>query len=149
MPAADQAAAAGTGPGPARPLPQFPEPDTEPFWTAASQHRLTYQACRSCGEIVFHPRRHCTSCLAADLEWRESAGRGHVYTFTVIRQHGHPYFRARTPYVVGFIDLAEGFRMLAEIDAEPGSVRVGQEVTVGWEDHDQVAIPVFRLAGAA
>ena len=45
-------------PSPERPLPDLSEPDTGPFWAATKQHRLTYQACGSCGETVFHPRRH-------------------------------------------------------------------------------------------
>ena len=137
----DQAAAP-----PERPLPSLAEPDTAPFWAATRDHRLTYQVCASCGEVIFHPRRHCTACLSVATEWRDSAGGGTVYTFTVIRQHGQPYFRSRLPYVLGFIDLDEGFRMLAEIDAEPGTVQVGQRVTVGWDDHDEVAVPVFRPA---
>ncbi len=127
-----------------RPLPVFPEPDTEPFWAATADHRLTYQVCRACGQIVFHPRRHCTGCLLGDLEWRESAGQGTVYTFTVIRQNGQPFFRARIPYVVGLVDLDEGFRMLAEIAAGPGAVHVNQRVTVIWEDHSGLSVPLFR-----
>jgi uncharacterized OB-fold protein len=129
---------------PERPLPVFPEPDTEPFWAATREHRLVYQVCPGCGEIVFHPRAHCTGCLSGELEWRESAGRGTVYTFTVIRQHAQPYFRQRTPYVVAFIDLDEGFRMLAEIEADPAAVRVAQRVALAWEDHAEVSIPLFR-----
>jgi hypothetical protein len=34
--------------------------------------------------------------------------------------------------------------MLAEVDAEPDAVHVGMRVEVGWEDHDETAIPVFR-----
>jgi hypothetical protein len=135
-------------PAPDRPLPALSEPDTGPFWVAAKEHRLTYQRCASCGEIVFHPRRHCTRCLSTDLQWRASAGQGTVYTYTVIRQHGHPYFRGRLPYVIGFVDLDEGFRMLAEIDTSPDGVRIGQRVSVGWEDNAEVAIPVFRPTDA-
>ena len=46
--------------------------------------------------------------------------------------------------MLGFIDLDEGFRLLAEIDTGPDAVQVGQRVTVGWEDHADLAIPVFR-----
>jgi uncharacterized OB-fold protein len=136
----------GEAPSPERPLPILSEPDTGPFWAATKQHRLTYQVCGSCGEIIFHPRRHCTNCLSTDLRWHDSAGGGTVYTYTVIHQHGLPYFRGRLPYVLGFIDLDEGFRLLAEIDAAPETVRVGQRVTVGWEDHAELAVPVFRPA---
>ncbi len=131
-------------PDPERPLPVLGEPDTEPFWTATAEHRLTYQVCLACGQVVFHPRRHCTCCTSGELEWRDSSGAGTVYTYTVIRQNGHPFFRARIPYVLGMIDLDEGFRMLAEIAAEPDAVRVDQRVTVGWEDHPGLSIPVFR-----
>lgn len=133
---------------PQRPLPTLAEPDTGQFWQATQQHRLTYQVCQACGEIIFHPRRHCTGCLSMDLKWHDSAGAGTIYTYTVIRQHGQPYFRSRLPYLVGFIDLDEGFRIMAEIDAAPDSVQVGQRVTVGWEDHEELAVPVFRPVGA-
>jgi uncharacterized protein len=137
------------GTTPKRPVPTLTEPDTAPYWAATKQHRLTYQVCGTCGEITFYPRRHCTSCLSTDVRWHDSAGSGSVYTYTVIRQHGLPYFRSRVPYVVGFIDLDEGFRLLAEIDAPPDAVQVGQRVTVGWEDHGDLAVPVFRPARAA
>ena len=141
----------GTPPGapPERPLPSLAEPDTGPFWAATRDHRLTYQVCASCDEVLFHPRRHCTNCLSVDTRWQDSAGGGTVYTFTVIRQHGQQYFRSRLPYVIGFIDLDEGFRLLAEIDIAPDTVRVGQRVAVGWEDHAELAIPVFGPADGA
>lgn len=71
-------------------------------------------------------------------------GRGRtVYTYTVVRQNGQPFFRARIPYVVGLIDLDEGFRMLAEIAADPEAVHVDQRVTVTWEDHPGLSVPRF------
>jgi uncharacterized OB-fold protein len=131
---------------PARPLPTLFEPDTAHFWKATLQNRLLYQVCTACGTTVFHPRRHCTNCTGLELEWRESAGEGSIYAFTVIRQHGHPYFRARTPYIVAFVDLDEGVRILAEVDADPAALRSGQRVSVGWEEHESVHVPVFRPA---
>ena len=121
-----------------------PSRTPQPFWAATAEHRLTYQVCRACGQVVFHPRRHCTGCIGGDLEWRDSAGAGTVYTFTVIRQHGHPFFRARIPYLVGLIDLDEGFRMLAEIAADPEALQVDQRVTVTWEDHADLSVPIFE-----
>ena len=35
--------------------------------------------------------------------------------------------------------------MLAEIAAAPEALQVGQRVTFGWEDHAELAVPVFRL----
>lgn len=127
-----------------RPLPEFPEPDTGPFWEAAKEGRLTYQVCRRCRGIVFYPRGHCTHCTSLDLDLRTSEGRGTIYTFTVIRQHGHPFFRGRVPYVVAFVDLDEGFRMLAEVAApDAAEVRIGQQVEVRWEETGDLRIPIF------
>ncbi|SNT58577.1 hypothetical protein SAMN05443665_105018 [Actinomadura meyerae] len=144
---AESTGTSGTGrPDPRRPLPLFPEPDTEPWWRATAEHRLLYQAGAS-GRPVFYPRLVEPGAIRPGVRWRESAGAGTVYSHTVLRQHGHPFFRARLPYVVGFIDLDEGFRMLAEIDADPEEIRIGMRVRVGWEDHDGLSVPVFVPAG--
>ncbi|GAA5111015.1 Zn-ribbon domain-containing OB-fold protein [Pseudonocardia adelaidensis] len=124
---------------PTRPLPVLTEADTAEFWRACGEHRLTYGTA-SDGEVVFFPRRTEGGTV------HESAGRGVVYTFTVVRRHGHPYFRSRAPYVVAYVDLDEGFRMMAEVDADPAAVHVGMRVEVGWEDHEETAVPVFRPA---
>jgi uncharacterized OB-fold protein len=124
---------------PTRPLPVLTEADTAEFWRACGEHRLTYGTGPD-GEVVFFPRR------TEGGQVRESAGRGVVYTFTVVRRHGHPYFRLRAPYVVAYVDLDEGFRMLAEVDVDPDAAHVGMRVEVGWEDHDETAVPVFRPA---
>src|SRR5260370_16929128 len=128
---------------PERPLPLFREPDTEALWAGTGDRGLTYQVCTQCGQVVFHPRRHCTGCTEGEPEWRDSAGRGTVYTFTVIRQHGQPFFAGRVPYVVGLIDLDEGFRMLAAIAADPDSVHVNRRVALGWGNHAELSAPGF------
>ena len=119
-----------------RPLPVLTEPDTAEFWRACGEHRLTYGTGPD-GEVVFFPRR------TEGGQVHESAGHGVVHTYTVIRQHAHPYFRSRAPYVVAYVDLDEGFRMLAEVAADPADVHVGMRVEVGWEDHGETAVPVF------
>ncbi len=131
-----------------RPLPRLDEPDTQPFWEATKQHELRYQVCDDCSSVVFFPRRHCPHCMGFRLSWRTSAGEGTVYTFTIIRQIGHPAFRPLVPYVVAWIDLDEGFRMVSNVvgvDAE--QVRIGQRVRVTWEDQEGgIALPVFTPA---
>jgi uncharacterized OB-fold protein len=125
---------------PQRPLPSLDDPDTAAFWRACGEHRLTYQETDD-GQVLSFPRRHRGGQL------RESAGHGVVYSYTVIRKHGHPFFRERVPYVVAMIDMAEGFRLLAEVDADPETVHIGQKVQVGWEDHERLSVPVFVPAG--
>ncbi len=127
-----------------RPLPRLDEPDTGPFWEAARRHELSYETCDECGEIVFFPRSHCTACLSRSLSWRVSAGKGTIYTFSVVRVNRHPGFAGMVPYVVAWVDLDEGFRMMSHIvDAAPENVAVGARVEVRWQDLDDVTLPVF------
>ena len=129
-----------------QPLPRFPEPDTQPFWDATKNHELRYQVCDECGGIVFHPRRHCTHCLSNKLSWKTSRGEGTIYTYSIVRQSYHPAFRERIPYVLAWIDLDEGFRMLSNVVDDPENVKIGQRVRVEWRDYDSVSLPVFGPA---
>lgn len=129
---------------PARPAPSLDEADTGPFWAATKDHRLTYQWCRDCETVVFFRRQFCPGCGGTDLEERDSAGRGTVYTFTVIRKSAHPFFGSIAPYVVAYIDLDEGFRLMAGVNADIDTLEVGAPVVVEWEDGETCSFPVFR-----
>jgi uncharacterized OB-fold protein len=130
-----------------RPLPSLSELDTRPFWEATKRRELRFQQCTDCETIVFYPRAHCTGCLGGNLAWRTSRGEGQIYTFSVVRQSYHPFFRARVPYAVAWIDLDEGPRLLSNVVgvSDPSAeLQVGQRVRVEWEEHEELAIPLFR-----
>ena len=135
------------GPEAQRPLPRTDEPDTREFWARTRNHLLAYQQCDDCGTVVFYPRHHCTGCLGANLTWKESKGQGTIYTFSVVRQSYHPFFRTQVPYAVAWVDLDEGPRILSNITGigDPAAeLEVGQRVTVAWEDHDELSVPLFK-----
>ncbi len=132
-----------------RPLPKFPEPDTQPFWDATKSHELRYQVCNDCKKVVFYPRRHCTHCLSLNLSWKVSKGEGVIYTYSVVRQNRHPAFADLGAYAIGFIDLDEGFRMMSNIVgvADPTKdIKIGQRVKVEWQDQGDsgISLPMFR-----
>ncbi|MSQ30287.1 MAG: Zn-ribbon domain-containing OB-fold protein [Dehalococcoidia bacterium] len=134
---------------PNRPMPMFPEPDTEAFWQATKRHELTYQQCNSCKGVVFTPRAHCTTCGSPDLAQKVSKGEGEVYTYSVIRQNRNPSFADLGAYAVAYIDLDEGFRMLSNVVgvSDPTKdVHCGQRVRVEWEKQESgdYPIPVFH-----
>src|SRR3990172_8736170 len=119
-----------------RPLPRFPEPDSEPFWRATKNHELRYQKCNDCGAVVFYPKHHCTSCGSSNLAWHTSSGSGTVYTYSIVRSNRSPSFVDYVPYVLSYVDLDEGFRIMTNIvGIEPDAVKVGMRVRVKWEDH--------------
>jgi uncharacterized OB-fold protein len=129
-----------------RAVPDLSEPDTAEFWRLAQDHRLTYQVCVSCGRVVFYPRAHCPRCGANELQVHDSAGNGRVYSYAVIRQTPDPAFRGDVPYIVALIDLAEGFRLLTHLRAEPETAAVGQQVRLEWMTRDGFEFPVFAPA---
>lgn len=125
----------------------LPEPldrDTLPFWTAAREQRLTYQVCHDCQQVVFYPRQHCPHCLGRSLQWRESAGIGTVYTFSVVRVSRDPKFADRVPYCVALVDLDEGFRMMSNlVDVDPDQVAIGLRVRLAWRRSGDWQLPMF------
>ncbi|MGH3217193.1 MAG: Zn-ribbon domain-containing OB-fold protein [Streptosporangiaceae bacterium] len=133
-----------TDSAPARPLPDLLEPDTGPFWAATLRRELLYGWCTHCGKPVFYPRRHCPGCGEGGVEHRVSAGSGTLYTFTVMRRHTDPFFASIAPYAVGYVDLDEGFRMLAGLSAsDPGQLSCGQRVRLIWEEGSGCNFPLF------
>lgn len=132
-----------------RPLPRLNEHDTREFWLATKNRELKYQKCDDCGTVVFYPRRHCTGCTGGNLSWYVASGKGTVYTYSVVRQSYHPFFRNLIPYAVAWIDLDEGPRILSNVvgvDDPSTDIEIGQRVEVEWEEHDEVCIPLFRPA---
>ncbi len=130
-----------------RPLPDLTEEDTHEFWAATRSGRLVYQQCAQCDTVVFYPRRHCTGCTSGRLEWKTSKGTGTIYTYSVVRQSYHPFFRSQVPYVVAWIDLDEGPRLVSNVlgISAPDLSLIGKRVRVEWETHESVSIPLFRL----
>lgn len=129
---------------PVRPLPSLDDPDTGQFWQAVQDHRLTYQVCDRCTGVVFYPRAHCTHCGTDRLTVHESAGSGTVYSYTTVRQTPDRAFRPELPYVVAFVDLDEGFRLLTHVLPASDEVRIGQRVRLTWQDVGEVTLPVFH-----
>ena len=133
---------------PTRPLPNLRDLDTQAFWQATKEKRLIYQQCADSGTVVFYPRRHCPGSLGSNLVWKESAGEGTVYTYSIVRQSYHPFFRSMVPYAVAWIDLDEGPRLVSNVVGveDPSSVRIGMRVKVRWEEHEALCVPLFEPA---
>ena len=122
-------------------LPPRPAPEitahAAPFWKAAREGRLVIQQCPVCGHRQHYPRPWCTNCLHEDVEFVDASGEGTIYTFTVIRRSPNPAFEARVPYVLAFVDLDEGVRLVTNVvDCDPESVRIGQRVRARFESID-------------
>ena len=137
------------GQTPLRPLPKLDELDTKAFWEATKAKTFTYQQCANCNTVIWYPRQHCTGCVDGDLQLHTASGKGTVYSFSVVRQSYHPFFRHLVPYAVAWVDLDEGPRVLSNIVgvSDPSTdINIGDAVVIEWEEHAEVCIPLFKPA---
>jgi uncharacterized OB-fold protein len=118
----------------AKPLPRI-DGESKGFWEACQRHELYVQKCRDCGAFRYYPRALCPSCLSSRTEWVLSSGRGTVYTYTVTYQNQASGFRDSLPYIMAYVQLDEGIRMLSNIvDCAPEQVKIGMRVRVIFDD---------------
>jgi uncharacterized OB-fold protein len=112
-----------------------PNADSKTYWEAAARDELVLRRCSACGKHHFPPRYLCPRCWSDELEWTRSAGKGVVYSFTVMHRAPMPAFAQRVPYVVALIDLDEGPRMMAIILGDDAlETTVGDRVSVCFEE---------------
>src|SRR5438270_6525828 len=125
-------------------------PEVKPFWDATAAGRLLLPRCAECQAVIWYPRPFCPMCASTHVEWIEASGRGTVYSFTVNRrgQADLADYKDAGVYVLAYVELAEGPRMMTNIvDCDPDTVRIGQVVEVVFHDTGQgTALPRFRPA---
>jgi uncharacterized OB-fold protein len=114
------------------------------FLEHAARGELAYQRGAG-GRAVFPPRLVAPLGVGDPLEWAVSAGLGRVQSVTQV----HP--RGQEVFALALVDLDEGFRMMACVDADdPAAVTIGARVRVGFRalDADGGPLPVFALTEA-
>jgi uncharacterized protein len=132
-----------------KPLPTITT-EAKPFWDGAANNKLLMQRCLDCRNYVWTPRPGCFQCGSEDLAWQELSGKGEVYSFTVIRQvvgrAASQAFEKDIPYVIAWIDLNEGPRMISNVVGCPvEDVKLGMKVSVIFDQQSpEVWLPKFK-----
>ena len=122
-------------------------PETDEFWAATSTGRLLLARCAQCTAVIWYPRALCPDCGSTSVTWIEASGLGTVYSFTVVHRGTGPY-RDAAPYVVAYVELAEGPRVLTNlIGCAPDQVQIGQRVRVVFCDTGE-ASSLYRFEPA-
>lgn len=126
-----------------------PQPDTsldEEFWQHCAQERLCFQVCGSCETWRHLPRTMCAQCGSAEWTWQQSAGRGHLYSWTVTHQAMLPQFETEVPYVVAVVELDEGVRMISQLrGVATDQLEIGIALDLYFERFGgDFALPMFR-----
>jgi uncharacterized OB-fold protein len=138
------------GPSPSSSLPApapAVNPETKEFWAATAQGRLLLKRCLDCDSAIWYPRAICPECASPRTEWFEASGRGRIYSYTV-NHRGDGAYKDAAPYVLAYVELDEGPRMMTNIVAADGAgLAIDRPVEVVFDDTgDGSALPRFRLA---
>ncbi|MFO8011609.1 MAG: Zn-ribbon domain-containing OB-fold protein [Dehalococcoidia bacterium] len=110
--------------------------DNQGYWDAVKNHKLVIQHCSKCDKYFHPPRPMCPSCHSQDtLEWKESTGKGFIYSFIMFTADRMAYPAFKLPYAVVLVETDEGVRITANThDIEPEEVRIGLPVEVMFEE---------------
>lgn len=137
--------------GPARVLPGeqikiSTNPDTEPFWLAAKERRLTACQCASCGTFRLPPTPYCPACSSKERNWPTLPGTGTVFSFAICSKNpanGEDF--VYVPVVVE-LDEAGGARLVGNLTGcNAEDVAIGMKVKVEWtEIQEGWVLPNFR-----
>jgi len=125
--------------------------ETQPFWDGTAEGRIDLAQCSACGLIPWYPRAVCPDCQGTEFSWKTMAGTGTVYSFSVTRAGGGRAWKPHLPFVVAYVELDEGPRLLTNlVDCDPDQVTIGMEVTAVFEPTAEgPALIRFRPASAS
>lgn len=121
--------------------------EAKPFWDGTLEERLRLQRCGSCEEVLWYPRGVCPQCGSLALDWFDASGRGVVYSYTVIRRGAPGPYKGTEPYILAYVELDEGPRLLTNlVGCDPSAVQIGSEVGVEFHPTgDAASLVRFRL----
>jgi hypothetical protein len=109
------------------------EPYTRPFWESLRDGTFLIHACESCDERFFPPSPICPHCHSTDVDWSETDGVGTLYSFTRTHATAEPF---DNELVIGTVELADGPKLLAPIDASYSSLEIGDDVRIMSREYD-------------
>jgi uncharacterized OB-fold protein len=121
-----------------------------PYVEAAGGNALMLQQCNSCANIWFPVAQHCPKCLAQDFAWKAMSGRAKLWSWVVMHQVYFKSFKDEVPYVVAFVELEEGPRLMSTVvDIDREQLRCDMPLEVAFVPAKEGTwLPVFRPASA-
>ena len=117
----------------------IPVPDelSKPFWDAVNEYRLIVQHCAGCNTLQYPPRPACQDCDSAELEWRETSGRGHILANMVVADGRLGRTRPDQPFNLAVISLDDDptINFFSNLPGVPAyQVPIGAAVEVTFEE---------------
>src|SRR5262245_42764903 len=104
---------------------------------AVDRDRLRLERCDGCGRHRVEPMPSCPWCRAAGFAVVDAAGTGRVYSWITVQRALDEEHAHEVPYTIAAIELSEGCRVFACVDAPPTSISVDLPVTARYVERDE------------
>ncbi|MEW6776192.1 MAG: Zn-ribbon domain-containing OB-fold protein [Bdellovibrionota bacterium] len=104
-------------------------PASASFWEGCARGELLLLRCEKCGTFHHMAPSRCSKCLSEKLSWAKASGKGRVASFTVVHRPPSKAFE-KIPYILALVDLEEGPRLMAHVEAAPKELKIGMSVKV-------------------
>ena len=106
--------------------------------------KLMGSKCKKCGELYAPPRKLCTKCNVAEMEWVSLSGKGKVEAFSCISvgtqfmtDKGYSF---KKPYCFSIIKLDEGPMISGQLvgvdESKPDTIKIETPVQVKFLEVD-------------
>lgn len=118
--------------------------DNAHFWQGLRDGKLLIQQCEDCGALRHPPQPMCEHCQSLNWSTIESAGKGSIYTYTVMYYPEIPPFDY--PNAIILVELEEGVRITSQlVGSRPQDIHIGMQVEMELtEVQDDMTLPLFR-----
>ena len=129
---------------PFRILPRLTDQNRD-FWTGGKDGELRFFRCQDCEFYIHPPQPICPMCHSKNLAPEAVSGKAIVATYSVNYQPWMP--GPELPYIVAIVAIPEqdGLRLTTNlVGIAPDDARIGMDLEVTFEHHEDVWIPLFR-----
>jgi hypothetical protein len=100
----------------------------------------------SCGSISVYPNFYCRKCGNTNFERVEFSGKGTLITYTLL--HAVPSrFKEMAPLAIGLVELEEGGRISAQLEASEDELSVGKKLEAIIQERDGRIFLKFKSIG--
>ena len=124
-------------------------PDAVAYWEGTTRDTVVLQRCDDCSSVIWIPRAICPICWKQSLSTFEASGLGTVYSWTRTMK-GMAEYKDAGPYVLAYVELDEGPRVMTNLVGFDGDPDVGARVQAVFDKvNDEASMLRFAPASKA
>lgn len=114
------------------------------FWTSGKTGELHVLRCCDCNHWQHPPLPSCPRCHGDNLMPQKTSGQGKVATFTINHEPWYPGMAIPFSFAAIELDEQPELYVFSNVLCPVEHVRIGMRVSVVFEQHEDVFLPLFQ-----